>query len=244
MIHAHGGDKRPVSVQGKQRNRIPMQFKVVPSLVGGQTRCTRVSFCGTGDRRKAVSFMQLMEIVLGCSYYGGFSREGVWEAVVCFNKNKCELPYEAELERMASYLDCNVSLNILDRTVTGNVVACYYRISKLHDSFGHFPAFLSSRLVEYRRREEENRANDSVELYTGRQLDSTTHLQMHHEIQALLHQNTLYRGQIRYIEGALRFVIRTIEDAIGNPSIESLKPCCQSVLEHVRNVYSTINNDH
>ena len=181
------------------RNRIPVQFKVGRRVSVGLRSCTRVSFCCTGERTIVTNLMRFLDVVFNCSYFGGFSRDGIWEAVVSFDKNKCELPYESDLESIMCYMGCNATLNVLDRTITTNVVACYYRITYLRDLFGRAPLYLQTRIREYHVLSEENKLKDSVETYTGRRMDHVTHIQMYNELQILCEQNATLARQLRRV---------------------------------------------
>jgi hypothetical protein len=148
--------------------------------------------------------MNWFQAALNCKYYGGFSRERMWEAIVTFDKNKCELPYETEIERMLEWLGVNFAVDTLDATITHNVLAFFYRIDSLSNRFGQPPNRLRSRLSEYHEEVVKNKNIESVERYTGMRVSPETVMQLYETVKHLKNELGGSHNHVRELMDSLQ----------------------------------------
>lgn len=167
--------------------------------VGGTARvCSRVALYGTGSMPAVQRLMSALHAVFNCRFYGGFSRNGVWEALLSFDKNRSERPYEEEIEKCIGYFykEGSVALDVLDSTVTRPVVAFLHRLQRLTEKFGKFPAQLTDRVRQYDRDITSHEADGVVLDLTGMAVNAENMLRLHTELQQMSHLVHNYETQI------------------------------------------------
>lgn len=187
----------------QRRHNIPVQFKRMSlsrarrNADGGRV-CSRVAMYGTGSIQAVQKLMAVLQTVLGCKYYGGFSRNGVWEALLSFNKNSCERPYEEEIERCLDYFygEGSISIDVLDTTLTRSVIAFVYRLRCLSDKFGTFPAYMNERVRQYEKETASREAEAVVQDVTGMQFNAQNMVFLFNSLQTTTTQMQEYRAQV------------------------------------------------
>lgn len=189
---------------GGTRHNVARRFKASRTETMGKLPCVRVAIFGVGSVDDVCTIMNWFQAEFGCKYYGGFARDRIWEAIVTFDKNKCELPYEIEIERMLSWLGANFAVDTLDATITQNVLAFFYRIASLCDRFGQPPNRLRSRLSEYHQEVIKNKDNDSVERYTGLRVCPETVLKLYETVQDLQNEVVVSHKRVAELTDSLR----------------------------------------
>lgn len=188
------------------RHVIPTQFKSVSlarrRCLSNSRVCSRVALYGTGSQGSVLRLMSALHSVLNCKFYGGFSRPGVWEAILTFDKNRGERPYEEEIERCLDYYygDGSVAIDVLDSKVTRNVIVFLHRLKGLSSRFGRFPVHLTERVRQYEDELTEHEADIIVQDITGLEVTAENMMRLHQMLARTTELLVSYRERLLVAE--------------------------------------------
>lgn len=233
-IAARKNGSRPPTTNFKRT--IPLQFKNRDSRGTSTGKvCSRVAVYGTGDIMEARRLMIALQAVFNCSYYGGFSRDGVWEALLTFDKNRCERPYLEEIEQCIEHYQPtrSVAVDVLDSVVTSSILAFVYRIRGMKSVFGTSPKHLDRRLQFYHNQQQHEQSTSVVETVTGMPFTANNMIQLHSSLQEIAHVNGVYRALIiALVNNAPEHELRSIFNQ-ANSTAATVSPLTTEFLQNV-----------
>jgi hypothetical protein len=156
-------------------------------------RYTLYGHCKESDMQLVCPYMQRY---FKCMIYGGFARDGCWEAVMMSFRRS--IPSITEISMAFEKLPVTVSCvvepcsNVIDSTLLTFIC----RINGFTQTFGTYPRHISSRIKEHQARIEEESMNDNVERATGYAVNAHSVLNLSDHVDDLIHELQFCRGLV------------------------------------------------
>ena len=163
--------------------------------------CVRSALYGHGS----LESLQMLSLKLhgrfGCQLFGGFTRDGCWEALVTFPRNGRTRSAELEKE-IDDTLSCGVMVDQFGRGVSDSLLAFIDRINRCSVKIGPFPHKMRKKVASYRQKQSQRSAEEDVAIMTGLPYTPTSMIQLHQDTQNMVHSLSIMRAVIRSVSTA------------------------------------------
>lgn len=147
-----------------------------------RVRCEKVSVIGFGNLEDTYAMLIELERQFQCDSVWGFSREGCWEALICFYVKRSKRVTLGDVHAFFDAYPAGALVTNLGRGCSRHMLACLSRIEGFSERFGKIPRNAKRRLAEYKSQSQERQLTDNVGQSIGVEYNIQNFVRMHDEL--------------------------------------------------------------